>query len=807
MRTTGDIYPELWFERTTGFETLGLNNYKLTSTDTDTGLWIEDAAVTTLMGQGLSKLYNSALDVYILDSAEDLAYLSRISSYENPELNGKTFVIASEDPIDLSGKYWTPINSIASKNNKFNIIGVAIKSTDITQYDIEEDAEVDNVVIHGMTIKDGSAFIELFSDGMIQGIDFTKTIVYSTGEYAANFVGQMHNSNTTTDIDYTVEENIELLTRIKHCNFVSGAILSSANNTAGMVGYLGKNSLIYASSVTGYDKTQVEPVLHETENFGDDYGGRIQHNLNDSIAGFVAINDGIIQENYFNGILLVTSQTETSGYVDTNNFIITDNFVKGLIRDYYLGSNTHNTFNSINNNKSILKHNYSAVVIDGHNVSTQYNRFVVIGTINSGATLIKNYYLIDTTSNPKVGNGLINDDTGLNENQLSIITSTQLRTFTIFSPLSTWDFRNIWTYVKEVNWNYPVLRSIYGYRVAEIYVTIYNPHAYDNNKLQLGNLEIDLDNTGIRANATTGVIESPYGEIIDDPEHNDTTVLTFMYTVTLNYVTEIVVSNTEDGLISSVLWGQKIPAGIEIDNVLVENESTFYEEQAGQDNKDVIITEKIIHDYYGLVITFDERIFNININTILTADPGTDGVLDSDYLTVVLVHTNKTNIVDYAYTVTMLNGQSITLDDIFNGDLDVEYITYKADIFNSEEDDIQYTDEERIATKDEYGSWSLFIYYPMFYLNDRNNTVVETFNVSNNPTIVRLVDEHDNELYDFYDTLDSVVNTDYVITGTDIIANNYFGTFTLDTLTRDVTINISLHKPYEYWLHASASNK
>ena len=34
---------------------------------------------------------------------------------------------------------------------------------------------------------------------------------------------------------------------------------------------------------------------------------------------------------------------------------------------------------------------------------------------------------------------------------------------------------------------------------------------------------------------------------------------------------------------------------------------------------------------------------------------------------------------------------------------------------------------------------------------------------------------------------------------------NSLGIFTLDTLTRDVEINITLNKPYEYWLHDSAS--
>ena len=79
----------------------------------------------------------------------------------------------------------------------------------------------------------------------------------------------------------------------------------------------------------------------------------------------------------------------------------------------------------------------------------------------------------------------------------------------------------------------------------------------------------------------------------------------------------------------------------------------------------------------------------------------------------------------------------------------------------------------------------------MFYMNDATNTSITTSNNSDNRTLERLDD------YTQYDTLVDVKNDDCSI--------NYLGRFTLDTLTRDVTINITINKPYEYWLHDSAS--
>ena len=64
-----------------------------------------------------------------------------------------------------------------------------------------------------------------------------------------------------------------------------------------------------------------------------------------------------------------------------------------------------------------------------------------------------------------------------------------------FKTRSTWDFENIWVYVDKVNWDYPVLRSIYGHhiQVTDILVTIYNPHLYSDSTIMLGNLTLDGD--------------------------------------------------------------------------------------------------------------------------------------------------------------------------------------------------------------------------------------------------------------------------------------------------------------------------
>jgi len=155
-------------------------------------------------------------------------------------------------------------------------------------------------------------------------------------------------------------------------------------------------------------------------------------------------------------------------------------------------------------------------------------------------------------------------------------------------------------------------------------------------------------------------------------------------------------------------------------------------------------------------------------------------------MTIILVHKNPSNLVDFAYSVALNNFDNnqyvftstcpsrISAKEGFNG------------IFDN-----QYTKDGQTCTVDNYGYWEIYILYPMFYMNDATNTSITTSNNSDNRTLERLDD------YTQYDTLVDVKNDDCSI--------NYLGRFTLDTLTRDVTINITINKPYEYWLHDSAS--
>ena len=91
----------------------------------------------------------------------------------------------------------------------------------------------------------------------------------------------------------------------------------------------------------------------------------------------------------------------------------------------------------------------------------------------------------------------------------------------------------------------------------------------------------------------------------------DPTFLT--YTVITLEITNIVVSNTSKGLITSVLFGRQQIAGTEEDGVLITEDATYYQEYADTSNTDVIILQEIEHKYYGLEITYNLREFNVNL--------------------------------------------------------------------------------------------------------------------------------------------------------------------------------------------------
>ena len=84
----------------------------------------------------------------------------------------------------------------------------------------------------------------------------------------------------------------------------------------------------------------------------------------------------------------------------------------------------------------------------------------------------------------------------------------------------------------------------------------------------------------------------------------------------------------------------------------------------------------------------------------------------------------------------------------------------------------------------------------MFYLNDIDSTTITmASNVSYNPT---LIDAYKLSDYSQYTDIGTINNTN--------CASLSLGSFTLDTITRDIEFSVSINKSYEYWLHASSTN-
>ena len=611
-------------------------------------------------------------DYYILDSPEDIAWLARVTTYNNSSIQGKTFVIASSTPIDLIGRYFTPINS--GYSNSFNIIGISKNSNEIVASDLLEGADVDNVVIKGMTIDSNvniaigsdnslkSAFINQISNAIIRGLDFVDVDIL-TSTYGATIVGTVNGASN-----------------IANCNYISGDIygynninINNSNNTivSGLAYEISDSTTITSSSVTGYALQDDETYrLHESYEFGNDLGGGIWA-LNGYVnaSGMVANvnNSAKLQESYFNGIIYIyNTENSHTGYVLNANSTVQNNYVKGQINSYYQNENISGLVSIIYSNAQIIN-NYVATEF---NLTSGNTRFIYsIDTSATNYTVTKNYYLVDTTSTPKIGVGLTNTTTNsttdVTENIIQI-SSSDLRNQNKFKNESTWDFDDIWIYVNHINWDYPVLRSIFGGDTTDIEVTIYNPYKYGDDNTQLGNLSLDSNNI-LYINSTTSKVESLYGDIVDSQEFTDTSELKFTYSIITNEVGNFIVSNTSNGLITSVLFGELNKAGTKVGDITLTDDQTNYTEYATTDNADVVITQNINKECYGLVITFNERIFNVTVNATLTADTGTDGVQDSDYMTILLVHKNSSSIVDWAYSVNLHNNQSFKFENIYNG--------------------------------------------------------------------------------------------------------------------------------------------
>ena len=127
--------PICTLDNTTGYFTLGLNSYASNSTiNKNTGLWVELNELSSIQ---LANLKHSTLDVYVIETAQQLAWLSQQTLFNNTALNGKTFVIVKD--INLEGQYWTPINS-GYNNISINILGIKKDKNLLTAQDLLEDA-------------------------------------------------------------------------------------------------------------------------------------------------------------------------------------------------------------------------------------------------------------------------------------------------------------------------------------------------------------------------------------------------------------------------------------------------------------------------------------------------------------------------------------------------------------------------------------------------------------------------------------------------------------------------------------------
>ena len=798
----GSNYPIFRFEKTIGYTTLGINNYSTSTSAVDTGLWIDKASVASVTLDSLKTTIGTK-EVYVLDSAEDIAALSRMSTYANNSLTGKTFVIASETAIDMSGidasgngRYFTPINSANSNQNSFNIIGIRKAVGDITEKDLLEETMTENVIIKNIAMAqvampysatgelEPQAFISMTNNCLIKGIDIENILI-----------------TTPTDVSSIVGSATS--TKIRNCNYISGNMVTFGNalatnytSVAGIVSYLNDNSEVFGCSVTGYNK---EGKLHETYEFGEDYGGTLTAFGQTYATGLVrySANTAIIQENYFNGIINAyqLSTHMSSGLAVDIYGSLQNNYTKGAINVY--NNSSVGLFVRAMYNGSKLINNYSANYVS--NVSVSAVR-LLDSSLTSSSQISKNYYLVDTESSPtsgvtgidKVNTNSSSNYTTITDEMIAQIDSTSLKSQKYFKNLSGWDFADTWVYINNVNRDYPVLKSIYGYGISEVEVIIYNPHKYGDNTIQLGNIVLD-DTNLIYTDADSGIVDCTFADIEDIGSDSssanykkDTTVLKFKYSVLMDEVGNFVISNTSSGLISSVLFGVQEIQGVEENGVTYSENKTYYQELSNHDNNDIVISQEMTRKNYGLIITFDEREYSITLDATLKAENGTDGVLDTDKLTIVLVHKSSADVVDYAYTVSLGNNEDYTISGMFNGLFDKTYTVGEGE-------------NAKTYTIDEYGTWYVYIYYPIFYINEggEGKTLISTSNDSNNPTLVRLTEGATK--YDFYDNLDTVINIDSV-------ATNYLGSFTLDTITRDITISIEINKPLEYWLHGTASN-
>ena len=435
----------------------------------------------------------------------------------------------------------------------------------------------------------------------------------------------------------------------------------------------------------------------------------------------------------------------------------------------------------------------------------------VVNNIHKDASnyeVSRNYYLVDNVSTPNIGIGITNttntnysgdSPTYQTLSEIIEINSSDLRNQSKFKANSTWDFDEVWIYVNHINWDYPVLRAIYGGDTTDIDVVVYNPYKYGNSTMGLGNL--NLDNNEILYTDANGNITSDYanilhkdssGNVVDTDGNavsaseygnieipNNTTALIFTYSVIQYETSKFTISNTSSGLITSTLFGSVNKAGSEVGGQVITEDITNYTEKADTfDNADIIINEEMTETNYGLIITFNERVFNVTVGVTLTADAGTDGVEDKDAVTLLLVHVDVNGVVDYAYSINLHNNSSYTFANIYNGIYD-EVSTVGSDTI----------------TTDKYGHYEIFIMYPMFYLNDTANTSISATNNSYNPTLVA------NYLVGSYTQYTDILTINNTNCGVLSI-----GSFNLDTVTSDISINLSINKPYEYWLHSNSNN-
>jgi hypothetical protein len=308
-------------------------------------------------------------------------------------------------------------------------------------------------------------------------------------------------------------------------------------------------------------------------------------------------------------------------------------------------------------------------------------------------------------------------------------------------------------------------------------MTIYNPTSgeYDPFDVNPPTCEFYGNVSYTAFEATYDILDAENNNAYDaitfmsrNSQNTDVTLLVYTLTVLTDAKTTIYISPSSTGLLTSVLWGT-------VDEIAGPSDTVQERVTQNNDNYVITIEEDAIYTEYELVITFNNRAFSVTVDANMIAEEGTDGVQTGDKLTLVLAHAYYDNltsswIIDKSYTANINN--------------DNKYV------FNN----ITVLDNNGIVS----GKYFVYIYHPMFY-DYKLTTLDSVNNISySGSALLDIVKDNENVDFTLYESYDQSKDL-----SVDNVATYYLGSFKLDTLTTDIEINITIHKPYEYWLHAN----